>query len=64
MFDRNPDGTIIVRLVGIAIEKKTLSEMINLYRTMNDVEKLQAAQEQLRAAEAEGEEIKKKALGQ
>lgn len=64
LFDRNPDAMIMVRLVGIAIEKKTLNEMLSLYRTMNDVEKIQAAQEQLRAAEADAEQIKKKALGQ
>ena len=63
MFDRNPDAMIIVRLVGIAVEKKTLGQMLSLYRTTNDLEKLQAAQEQLRAAEANAEQIKKKALG-
>jgi tetratricopeptide (TPR) repeat protein len=63
LVDRNPDAMIIVRLVGIAVEKKTLGQMLSLYTTINDTEKLQAAQEQLRAAEADAEQIKKKALG-
>ena len=64
LLDRNPESMIIVRLVGIAVEKKTLNEMISLYTTTNTQEKLRAAEEQLRAAEAEAEEIKKKAQGQ
>lgn len=64
LLERNPESMIIVRLVGIAVEKKTLNEMISLYTTTKTQEKLRAAEEQLRAAEAKGEEIKKKAQGQ
>ncbi|MHC4537545.1 MAG: hypothetical protein ACYS6K_26725 [Planctomycetota bacterium] len=64
LLGRNPESMIIVRLVGIAVEKKTLNEMISLYTTTNTQEKLRAAEEQLRAAEAEAEEIKKKIRGQ
>jgi hypothetical protein len=64
LLDRNPESMIIVRLVGIAVEKKILNEMISLYTTTNTQEKLRAAEEQLRAAETEAEEIKKKAQGQ
>lgn len=63
LLAHNPDGMIIVRLVGIAVEKKTLNEMISLYTTINDKEKLRAAEQQLWAAEAEGDRIKKKATG-
>lgn len=55
---------IMVRLVGIAIQKVALNEMINLYKTTNNQEKLQAAENRLREAEAAGNRIKKKALGQ
>ena len=64
LLARDPESMIIVRLVGIAVEKKTLNEMVSLYTTMNAQEKLQAAERQLRAAEAEGDRIKKKAMGQ
>jgi hypothetical protein len=60
LLDRNPESMIMVRLVGIAVEKKTLNEMINLYTTTKNQEKLRDAEEQLRAAEAEKEEIKRR----
>jgi len=63
LLARDPESMIIVRLVGIAVEKKTLNEMISLYTTMNNQEKLQTAEKQLQAAEAEGAKIKNKALG-
>ena len=63
LLARDPDGMIIVRLVGIAVEKKTLNEMISFYTTINDMDKLRAAEQQLRAAEAEGDRIKKRATG-
>ena len=59
----DPESMIIVRLVGIAVEKKTLNEMISLYTTTNNQEKLQAAKSELKAAEAEGDKIKKEAMG-
>jgi outer membrane lipoprotein-sorting protein len=61
LLTRNPDGIIIVRLVGLAIEKRILPAMINLYTTINSREKLQSDNEQLQAANAEAEEIKNKA---
>ncbi|MBW8035392.1 MAG: hypothetical protein FVQ79_07125 [Planctomycetes bacterium] len=63
LLDRNPESMIITRLVGISVESITLKEMISLYKTTNDHEKLQAAENQLRMAEAERDEIKKKAMG-
>lgn len=61
LLARDPESMVIVRLVGIAIQKIALNEMINLYRTTNDHGKLQTAENQLRMAEAEGDEIKRKA---
>jgi hypothetical protein len=63
LLAHDPERMIMVRLVGIAIQKIALNEMINLYKTTNDQEKLQAAEKQLRAAEAEGDKIKKEAMG-
>jgi hypothetical protein len=64
LLARDPESLIIVRLVGIAVEKKTLNEMISLYTTMNDQEKLQAVESEFKLAEAEAEKIKKKVKGQ
>jgi hypothetical protein len=61
---RDPEAMIIVRLVGIAVEKVILNEMISLYTTMNDQKKLKTAEEQLQAVEAEAAQIKNKALDQ
>jgi hypothetical protein len=55
---------IIVRLVGIAMEKVILNEMISLYTTMNDKKKLQTVKKQLQEVEAEAAQIKNKALDQ
>ncbi len=61
LLKRNPDGIIIVRVVGMWAEKKILTAMIDLYTTTNNKEKLQSANEQLKAVIAEVEEIKNKA---
>jgi outer membrane lipoprotein-sorting protein len=63
LLARDPEAMIIVRLVGIAVEKVTLNEMISLYTTTNNQKKLQTAEKQLQAAEAEAAKIKNKALG-
>ncbi len=63
LLARDPETMIIVRLVGIAVEKKTLNEMISLYTTTNNQKKLQTTEKQLQAAEAEGDKIKNKATG-
>ena len=59
----NPESMMIVRLVGIATQKVALNEMINLYKITNNQEKLQVTEKQLREAEAEGDKIKKEAMG-
>jgi outer membrane lipoprotein-sorting protein len=63
LLARDPESMIMVRLLGIAVEKKTLNEMISMHKTTNNQEKLQVVEKQLRAAEAEGDKIKKEAMG-
>ena len=59
LLEQNPNSMLIVKLVGIAIEKKALNEMIPFYSQTNDNIKLQDAKEQLSAVEAVAENIKK-----
>ncbi len=61
LLTRNPDGMVIVRLVGMSVKKKTLTAMIDLYTATNNKEKLQSVNEQLKAVNAEIEEVKNKA---
>lgn len=61
LLERDPERMIIPRLIGIGACTKTSKEMIILYKTTNDHEKLQEAEKQLRAAEAELDKIKKQA---
>lgn len=63
LLDNNPSSMVIVRLVGIAIEKRALNEMISLYTTTANRQKLQEAEKQLRATEAEIDKIKKEVGG-
>ena len=64
LLSHNPEGMIMVRLVGIATQKVSLNEMVKLYTNTNNQAKLQTAEKLLRAAETEGEKIKKEAIGQ
>ncbi len=59
LLEQNPDSMLIVQLVGIAIEKKALNEMIPFYTSTNNNVKLQDAKEQLSSVEAVAENIKK-----
>ncbi len=54
---RNPDYMVIVRLVGIAVERDALKEMVKLYTVTNDSEKLSAAKKKLQAMQDEQERI-------
>ncbi len=63
LLTRDPDAILIVRLVGIAVERKTLSEMVILYTQTNQREKLEAAQKELQVMKVEIEKIKDKARG-
>ena len=57
---RDPDSMLIVRMVGIAVERKALEKMISLYTATNQQGKLSAAQREMQAMIAEIDKIKKK----
>ena len=63
LLTRDPDSMLIVRLVGIAIQRLILPEMIDLYIKTGEQQKVQAAQKQLQQAEAEIERIKRNVKG-
>ena len=57
----NRESLIITRLVGIAVEKVALNEMVKLYTKTGELSKVQIAQEQLQDIELEVAEIKRTA---
>lgn len=61
---RDPDNMLIVRLVGIAVQNLALNEMVSLYTTTNQQEKVEAAKKELQILKAESERIKKNLQGQ
>lgn len=63
LLTRDSDAILIGRLVGIAVEKITLDEMIILYTQTNQQEKLQVAQKELQVMKTEQDKIKDKARG-
>jgi len=64
LLHRNPDTILVARLAGMAAEQKALHEMISLYTTTANQRKLQEAEKQFHALEAEVENIKKRLRGQ
>jgi len=63
LLDRNPDQMLIVRLVGIAVQKLALTELSGLYEERGQSEKLKAVREKLSGVEDEQSKIKKAASG-
>ncbi|MHC4397588.1 MAG: hypothetical protein ACYS1A_18245 [Planctomycetota bacterium] len=63
LLTRDADNMIIVRLVGIAVQKLALKEMVGLYTKTNNQVKVEAAENQLQALKAESERIKRQASG-
>ncbi|MHC4178106.1 MAG: hypothetical protein ACYSWU_11405 [Planctomycetota bacterium] len=61
LLSRNPDGMLIVRLVGIAIQKLALEELSDLHEATNQPEKLSAVRRQLKQVEELQDQIRKKA---
>ncbi len=61
LITRNADLMLTSRLVGLAVERKALDEMIELYTATNNEGKMSEAQNELRAVEAEYEQIKQRA---
>jgi hypothetical protein len=49
---------LIVRLMGIAVQKLALNEQVGLYTETNNQEKVEAAEKQLLELNAESERIK------
>jgi outer membrane lipoprotein-sorting protein len=64
LSSRNPDNALIVRLVGIAVQKLALNEQVSLYTETNNQEKLEAAKDLLQALNAESERIRSQVTGQ
>ena len=64
LLTSHTESMYIVQMVGVAVKKITLEEMIDLYEATNDPEKQRIAEKQIRAVEAEHQEIRKKAMGQ
>lgn len=64
LLDRNSDLRLIVRLVGIAIQKSPLTELSGLYEERGQPEKLKAVREKLSQLEEEQSKIKKNVQGQ
>ncbi len=64
LITRNADLMLASRLIGIAVKRKTLNELVTLYTTTNKQDKLQEAKNEIKAAEAEYEQIRQKAIGQ
>jgi hypothetical protein len=58
LLNRDQDNMLIVRLVGIAVQKLALNEQVGLYTETNNQEKLEAAKKQLQELNAESERIK------
>jgi outer membrane lipoprotein-sorting protein len=58
LLNRNPDNMLIVRLVGIAVQKLALKEQVGLYTKTKNQEKVKAAEKQLQALNTESERIK------
>ena len=54
---------ILVRLVGIAVQKMMLDDLGKLYESQGKADLRQKAAERLQAVQAEGDAIKKAAMG-
>ena len=64
LLNRNPDNALIVRLVGIAVQKLALNEQVGLFTETNNQEKLEAAKNQLQALNDKSERIRNQVKGQ
>jgi hypothetical protein len=64
LLNRDPDNMLIVRLMGMAVQKLALNEQVGLYTETKNKEKVEAAEKQLQALNAESERIKNNLKGQ
>lgn len=63
LLARDPERMIIVRLVGIAVQKMMLEDLVKLYETQGQTDLMQKALRRQQAVQAEGDAIKKAATG-
>ncbi len=63
LLSRNRDMMLIVRLVGIAIQKLALTELSSLYEELGETEKLQNTRAQISQIEEQTKQIKKNVSG-
>lgn len=63
LLNRNRDMMLIVRLVGMAIQKLALTELSSLYEELGETEKLQNTQTQINQIEKQLKQIKKSVSG-
>ena len=61
LLGENQKARIVSHLVGLAAERKVLNEMIQLYKIINNNEKLQGTQNELNKVEAEVDKIRQEA---
>lgn len=59
LLSRDPEGLLIVRLVGIAVHKLSLEELADLYETTNDLAKLQDVRKELSELNRQQEQIRR-----
>jgi hypothetical protein len=64
LLTKDPERMILVRLVGIAVQKMMLDDLGKLYESQGKADLLQKARQRLQAVQAEGDAIKKAAMGQ
>jgi hypothetical protein len=64
LLTRDPEGVIIVHLVGIAVRKVALGELKALYGEMNASEKVVATEQKIQDVDAAHQVIKKQATNQ
>jgi hypothetical protein len=63
LLTKDPERMILVRLVGIAVQKMMLDDLGKLYESQGKTDLLQKARQRLQAVQAEGDAIKKAITG-
>jgi outer membrane lipoprotein-sorting protein len=64
LLNRDPDGVLIVHLVGIAVRKVALGELKGLYEEMKAPEKVVATEQKIQEVDAAHQAIKEQVTGQ
>ncbi len=58
LINRNPEGILVAQSVGLSIRRKSLDEMVILYKETNSQGKLQRVEEEIRKVDAERESFR------